>query len=53
MSYADLYRRLEHTLGSDARSVFLSTSSYLYLLNRIEYHEKRDAFEYREVGAQQ
>jgi len=50
MSYTDLYRRLEHNLGSDARTVFLPTVSFLYLLNKIEYHEKTDSFEYREKG---
>jgi hypothetical protein len=51
MSYTDLYRRLDHHLGSDARTVFLPTLSYLFLLNKLEYHEKTDSFEYREVGA--
>jgi hypothetical protein len=50
MSYADLYRRLELVIGNDARTVFLPTLSYLYLINKIEYHDKTDAFEYREIG---
>lgn len=53
ITYADLYRRLEHTLGNDARTIFLPTLSYLFLLNKIEYHEKTDAFEYKDLGVQQ
>ena len=50
ISYTDLYRRLENHLGSDARTVFIPTLSFLFLLNKVDYHEKTDSFEYREVG---
>jgi hypothetical protein len=50
MTYADLYRRLENHLGVDARTVFLPTLSFLFLINKLEYHEKTDSFEYRETG---
>lgn len=50
MSYTDLYRRLENHLGIDARTVFLPTLSYLFLLNKLDYHEKTDSFEYLETG---
>jgi hypothetical protein len=53
MTYADLYHRLENELGSDARTVFLPTLSFLFLISKIEYHEKTDSFEYREAGASQ
>jgi hypothetical protein len=53
MSYTDLYRRLENHLGNDARAVFLPTLSFLFLINKIEYHEKTDSFEYREAGVSQ
>jgi hypothetical protein len=48
MSYGDLYARLERHLGNDARTAFLPTLSFLFLVDKIEYHEKTDSFEYRE-----
>jgi len=50
MTYADLYHRLENHLGIDAQTVFLPTLSFLFLIKKIEYHEKTDSFEYREAG---
>ena len=51
MTYVELYHRLENQLGIDARTVFLPTLSYLFLIKRIDYHEKTDSFEYLESGA--
>lgn len=53
MTYTDLFHRLENHLGSGARPIFLPTLSFLFLLNKIEYHEKTDSFEYRESGVSQ
>jgi hypothetical protein len=53
MTYRDLYRRLENYLGTDARTAFLPTLCYLFLINKIEYHDKTDSFEYRESGVKQ
>jgi hypothetical protein len=51
MTYSDLYHRLENQLGIDARTVFLPTLSYLFLIKRLDYHGKTDSFEYLESGA--
>ncbi len=53
MTYGVLYNRREIHLGIDARTIFLPTLNFLFLINKIEYYEKTDSFEYREAGVQQ
>jgi len=47
VTYQDLYERMHNRYGDAIRPMFLPALSFLYLLGRIEYHTKNDAFEYR------
>jgi hypothetical protein len=47
--YQDLYERLHKKLGEDLRPVFVPALSFLFLLGRLDYHEKTDAFEFRQL----
>jgi len=48
VTYQDLYERMHNRYGETIRPLFLPALSFLYLLGRIEYHTKNDAFEYRQ-----
>lgn len=50
VSYDELYRKLHKRLGDDLRLVFLPALNFLYLLGKVEYHEKSDSFEFLERG---
>jgi hypothetical protein len=47
--YDVLYDKLHKQTGDDLREVFLPALGFLFLMGKIEYHEKNDSFEFREA----
>lgn len=57
-SYPQLYAHLERRAGArdpkdgeDVRLMFVPTVSFLFLLGKLQYHNKNDTFEYLETQA--
>ena len=58
VSYPQLYAHLERRAcardskdGEDVRLMFGPTVSFLFLLGKLQYHDKNDTFEYLETHA--
>lgn len=51
--YDELYARLHKNVGDDLREVFLPALGFLFLMGKIEYHEKTDSFEFIEAARAQ
>ncbi len=47
--YDVLYDKLHKGTGDDLREAFLPALGFLFLMGKIEYHEKTDSFEFREA----
>lgn len=48
IEFRQLRQKVVKSIGPDVDLVFLPALSLLYLLGRLEYHEKNDSFEYRD-----
>ncbi len=47
LPYTDLLNRVIQKKGVGAKTVFLPALSFLFLLGKVEYHEKTDIIEFR------
>jgi ABC-three component (ABC-3C) system Middle Component 8 len=47
MTYDSVTRLIKRRSGDDGDAVVAPALSFLFLLDRIEYHPKNDSFEYR------
>lgn len=47
LSYTDLLNKIIQKKGIDAKNIFLPALSFLFLMGKIEYHEKTDIIEYK------
>lgn len=43
----DLFNKVIQKKGIEAKNIFLPALSFLFLLGKIEYHEKTDIIEYK------
>lgn len=51
MSFETVRALIRRRVGDDADVVLLPAVNFLYLLGRLDYHPKNDAFEYIEAEA--
>jgi hypothetical protein len=47
LPYTDLLNKIIQKKGSEAKSVFLPALSFLFLVGKVEYHEKTDIIEFK------
>lgn len=45
VQYDELLQKIIHVKGDDSKPIFLQSIGFLYLLDKITYHSKLDAFE--------
>lgn len=48
ITFDELLNNLSDKISKDAKEVFFETLSFLFLLGKIEYHEKLDSFELKQ-----
>jgi hypothetical protein len=48
IEFHKLRQKMLKSVGSDADLVFIPALSLLFLLGRMEYHDKNDTFEYKD-----
>lgn len=46
-TYTDLLNKVIQKKGLEAKEIFLPALNFLFLLGKIEYHEKTDIIEYK------
>jgi hypothetical protein len=47
LPYSDLFNKIIQKKGIEAKTVFLPALSFLFLLGKVEYHEKTDIIEFK------